>query len=429
MRTAFARLAFTSNVQAVQARMGSLDGYRFDPDTAPEAVALGPDERAFIGVRDSFYQGTVGQDGWPYVQHRGGPAGFLKVLDSRTLGYADYSGNRQYVSVGNLSGEARVSLFLMDYPHQRRLKILGRARVIDDATDPALMAQLASPENRARVERGVIITVDAFDWNCPKYITPRFTERELAELVQAQAPVIALAGAAAARPEIVPDGALSLVVTGVRQLTPQVRGYTLRAPDWGDLPPIAPGAHLVLRVTLPDRRTVTRQYSLSADPARRDAYEIAVLQAHAGQGAPAAIHASWQVGTALDVDAPANQFPLHTDARPAVLIAGGIGITPLKAMAHALHARGSRFELHYSGRTARDLAYRDELLQAFPDALRLYCSREPQGARLDLGAIIGTAAPDTVFYVCGPGRLIEAVRATAQELGVPAAQVQYESFE
>jgi len=140
MARAFARIAFTPKVQAAQTRMGSRDAYRAAELGAAEVVELSPHEIEFIGARDSFYQGTVGENGWPYVQHRGGPAGFLKVLGPQTIGYADFSGNRQYISVGNLDGDDRVSLFLMDYPGQRRLKIWGRARLIDEDAEPALAA-------------------------------------------------------------------------------------------------------------------------------------------------------------------------------------------------------------------------------------------------------------------------------------------------
>src|SRR5512139_3220020 len=144
MARAFAKIAFTSKVQAAQARMGSRSAYRASELGATEPAELGPYEIEFIGERDSFYPGTVGENGWPYVQHRGGPAGFLKVLDPQTIGYADFSGNRQYISVGNLVGDDRVSLFLMDYAGQRRLKVWGRARLVDEDDDPALIARLES---------------------------------------------------------------------------------------------------------------------------------------------------------------------------------------------------------------------------------------------------------------------------------------------
>jgi len=429
MARAFAKIAFTPNVQAAQARMGSRDAYRTAELGDAEAVQLSNYEVEFIAARDSFYQGTVGENGWPYVQHRGGPTGFLKVLGPQTIGYADFSGNRQYISVGNLDGDDRVSLFLMDYPGQRRLKIWGRARLIDADMEPELVARLESPDYRARVERGVLITVEAFDWNCPKYITPRFTEQESRGHFNGRKLEADEAENAAVTYAEIGSGALKLVVAGMRQLTPRVRAYELRAPDGGDLSPVAAGAHLGVPVRLADGSEVTRQYSLSSHPQRRDRYEIAVLREDAGRGGSAAIHATWQIGTRLALDHPVNQFPLHDDNRHAVLIAGGIGITPIRAMALALKARGNSFELHYSGRAAADMAYRDRLASEFSGQLHLYFTRTLGATRLDLRATMLSAPPDALFYVCGPGRMIEAAQAVAKQLAIPASRMQYESFE
>jgi ferredoxin-NADP reductase len=174
---------------------------------------------------------------------------------------------------------------------------------------------------------------------------------------------------------------------------------------------------------------VTRQYSVARHSRHRDMIEIAVLQENTGRGGSAAIHATWQIGTRLAVDRPVNQFPLHEDDRPAVLIAGGIGITPIKAMAQALEARGHSFELHYSGRTPADMAYRDELASGFAGQLHLYYTRTEGGRRIDLHSIMRLAPADTLFYVCGPGRLLEAARSAARELGIAAERLRYESFE
>ncbi len=176
----FAELAFTPSVKAVQERYGHrAQNARLEAGAGPNA-ALGEAEAAFIAARDSFYLGTVGETGWPYVQHRGGPAGFLRVLGPTTLAFADFRGNLQYISVGNASHDDRVSLFLMDYPRQTRLKLLGRLRVVDAAAAPAdLLANVALPDYRARVERVMVIEVEAFDWNCPQHITPRYTEAEI----------------------------------------------------------------------------------------------------------------------------------------------------------------------------------------------------------------------------------------------------------
>jgi hypothetical protein len=153
---------------------------------APGPDALGEAEAAFIGRRDSFYLASVNEDGWPYIQHRGGPRGFLKVIDAHTLGFADLSGNRQLLTTGHVAGNDRVALFLMDYPRRERLKISGHAAVIPAKDNPTLAAWLA-PEGVAvrQVERLFQIRVTGFDWNCPKYITPRFTPEEIEQAVAA----------------------------------------------------------------------------------------------------------------------------------------------------------------------------------------------------------------------------------------------------
>lgn len=182
MSRAYTDITFTPAVRAVQSRMGSRAAYaRFD-SAGRHDDRLGLRETDFITARDSFYQATVSETGWPYVQFRGGAAGFLKVLDDRTIGYADFRGNRQYISAGNAEVNDRISLILMDYAHRARLKIIGRAQLVAPEQAPALMAKLDMPDYRARVERGVIITVEGFDWNCPQHITRRYTESEVAEI-------------------------------------------------------------------------------------------------------------------------------------------------------------------------------------------------------------------------------------------------------
>jgi predicted pyridoxine 5'-phosphate oxidase superfamily flavin-nucleotide-binding protein len=151
--------------------------------SAAERDALTEDEIAFVQERDSFYLGTISESGWPYIQHRGGRAGFLRVLNPQTLAFADYRGNRQMLSTGNLAANSRVALFLMDYPQRTRLKILGHARVEDARQHPELVQQLAEPDIHRIVERMFFIDVVSFDWNCPKYITPRYTAEEVEQLV------------------------------------------------------------------------------------------------------------------------------------------------------------------------------------------------------------------------------------------------------
>ena len=179
----FAEIAFTDTVKKVQQAAGSRATYaRVEAGGNRDFNGFTDAEAAFIAARDSFYMASVSETGWPYVQHRGGPAGFVKVLDERTLGFADYRGNRQYVSVGNLMTDDRVSVFFMDYGNRSRLKLLGRVSIIapDDAET---MEKLKLPGHAAPVERGFLITLEAFDWNCPQYITPRYTMPEIERTV------------------------------------------------------------------------------------------------------------------------------------------------------------------------------------------------------------------------------------------------------
>jgi predicted pyridoxine 5'-phosphate oxidase superfamily flavin-nucleotide-binding protein len=152
-------------------------------DGTPSTDRLGADESAFIEERDSFYMATIGSTGWPYVQHRGGPKGFLKVIDDRTLAFADFRGNRQYISTGNLATDDRVALIMVDYPRQTRLKILGRAEVFEGERAGPWIERLREPGQTVVIERAYVIKVEAFDWNCPKYITPRFTAEEIREAI------------------------------------------------------------------------------------------------------------------------------------------------------------------------------------------------------------------------------------------------------
>jgi predicted pyridoxine 5'-phosphate oxidase superfamily flavin-nucleotide-binding protein len=179
----FAELAFTPAVRGIQESQGSRTAYARAERGPLHHDRLGESEAAFIAARDSVYMASTGETGWPYIQHRGGPAGFVKVLDERTLGFADFRGNRQYVSVGNLLGNDRVALFFMDYPHRARLKLLGRARTVALDADPELAAKLAMPDYPAKIERGFIIAIEAFDWNCSQHITPRFTAAEVTDAV------------------------------------------------------------------------------------------------------------------------------------------------------------------------------------------------------------------------------------------------------
>lgn len=448
----YAKIAFTETVRQVQSEQNSRNGYAKMDQGEDYNYLLSQNEADFIHARDSFYMASVSETDWPYLQHRGGPKGFMRVIDESTLGFADFSGNRQYVSTGNFRTNDRVALFFMDYPNRRRLKMLGRIELVEN-TDWDLMAKLEEASSgekggyRASVERGFLIHIEAFDWNCPQHITPRFTEDEVE---QAIAPLIAENKALKEQLDeplkkeateektdsqnIWGEGELPLVVSGIRQLTPRVRAYEFRHRDGLDLPEIKAGAHL--RIPLPalsqeekaDAKFEKRErhYSICSNPKRRDVYEVAVLKEEQGQGGSLAVHQHLQLGQEVHCALPDNHFSLHDDDRPAVLFAGGIGITPIKSMAQALQCRGNKLSLHYAGRSHSEMAFQDRLQRTFKQDIQFYSAALKQ--RLNIKLVMNQAAKDAVFYVCGPEVLIDAVIESGKELNILPERIRFERF-
>ena len=189
----FTKYTFTESVKKAQERYGTRHAYA-RMETAGDRYVLMDKESSFIQSRDSFYMASVGENGWPYVQFRGGPKGFLKVIDDTTLAYADFRGNGQYISTGNIQASRKAALILMDYPSRQRLKIWVEASIIEAEQDAELAQQLTMPDYSARIERLVILAIQAYDWNCPQHITPRYTIDEIKALTVKQSP------AASARP-------------------------------------------------------------------------------------------------------------------------------------------------------------------------------------------------------------------------------------
>lgn len=425
MHHAYFDLAFTPAVCALQEQHGSRAQYA---SFAHEWTGLGQQEAGFIEAADHFFQATVSETGWPYVQHRGGPAGFLRVLDAHTIGFADLSGNRQFISLGNLAHDGRIALILMDWVAKRRLKLMGRVRIVERVADPELVQRLAVP-GYGVPERAYLIGVEGFDWNCPQHITQRYprasVDKAMAGLREQVSQLQSALAASARGPQVAQgDGPLHLMLRAMRQVSPRVRVYELATADGSAFPAQAsPGAHLEVPVRLDDGQQVMRHYSLMPVAGHPDACEIAVQREDQGRGASIAIHAQWSLGLELHVALPRNHFSLHDDDRPALLLAAGIGITPLRAMALALHAQGRPFELHAAARTQAEARLAD-----IPANLTRYVSA--QGGRMDVAALIARAAPETVVYACGPERLIAQVSEAAQARGLalrverfaPAAQ-------
>jgi len=184
----FGSLVFTPTIKALQERHGSRRQYARMEESGPlrdglHPQELGPEEKQLLAERDSFYLASVGSTGWPYIQHRGGPAGFVKVIDGNTIAFANFTGNKQYISGGNLTTDNRVALIFVDYPRRARLKLLGRAEILDGRQAKESIERVQHTEYKAAVESVYVIHIEAFDWNCPQHIVPRFTAEQIQDAI------------------------------------------------------------------------------------------------------------------------------------------------------------------------------------------------------------------------------------------------------
>lgn len=432
----FAQIAFTDSVKDVQVEQNSRQGYASMELGDDVNYLLSQREANFISARDTFYMASVSETNWPYVQHRGGPKGFLKIIDAKTIGFADYRGNRQYVSTGNFRKNNRVSIILMDYPNKTRLKILGHIEEVSmEQVD--IIAHLEVENHRAPIERGFIIHIEAFDWNCPKYITSRYTEEEISSFITPIVEENQILKAKLAEGnltshhnnEVIGQGELPLVVTGIRQLSSQVRAYELRHVNQQELPSVSAGAHLVVPIKRADGDIVQRHYSICSNPSRRDIYEIAVLQAPQSKGGSIALYECFTLGTQIQCPLPSNYFSLaqqNTSPHHSVLIAGGIGITPIKPMAQKLFTQGQDFTLHYAGKSIQEMPYAQRLKRSFPTQLATYEKASQQ--RMDLEKIIDDAPESSHFYLCGPTRMVEEFIAITKQRRVEPQRIHIEKF-
>lgn len=185
----FTTYTFTDSVKKAQEKYGSRSSYLNMESKGVDQFQLFQRETAHIQNMDSFYLSTVNENGWPYVQFRGGPKGFLKIIDRSTLGYADFRGNMQYISTGNINDNNRVAMILLDYPSKTRLKIWAETEILEPDANPELSTKLILPEYKAKVERLVIFHIKAFDWNCPQHITPKYTLEEMKELLKSDSDI------------------------------------------------------------------------------------------------------------------------------------------------------------------------------------------------------------------------------------------------
>lgn len=365
-------------------------------------------QQARISHADTFFVASAHPEQGLDASHRGGRPGFVEVLSPHRLRIPDFAGNNMFNTLGNFASFPRAGLVFPDFERNCILQLTGRPEVVWDEPD-------ASGRTGGT---GRFWEFEVESWR----------ESELALDLAWQfidySPHI---------PQSVDDGnasqsTLSLRVEKAWMVTGRVKGFELGALDGGPLPLFEPGAHLPVRVRDRNGTWVERYYSLLSDPADRLRYCIGVLAEPEGRGGSLYLHNCVQPGELLQTRSPANAFPLEFEAAHNILLAGGIGITPLLSMLHALRAGGKSFELHYTARYTSDLAFRRAIEDLAGTHTHFYASAEPGMPRLDLRTVLNTPRPNTHVYVCGPRRMIVAVRELAKTCGWAPERIHFESF-
>ncbi|NKB71204.1 MAG: 2Fe-2S iron-sulfur cluster binding domain-containing protein [Candidatus Latescibacteria bacterium] len=422
-------VAFTPAVKSLQQRLGSRANYQEteqDPDWWLNTIT--PDLAAFIAERDSFYLGTASADGQPYIQHRGGPVGFLKVLDERTLAFADFVGNRQYVSYGNLNENDKAFIFLMDYTSRTRIKIWGTAKVVED--DPQLMERLADPDYHGKPERAFLFRIALWDKNCPQHITPRYTEKQIQDLPEC--------------PCCDPKPGRfsgSLEVAEIVAETANVKTLRLVQPGGGNIPfEYLPGQFLTLDIETAGKR-IKRSYTIASSPTRPECLEITVKREEMGL-VSGYLHRQIKPGDSLRLSAPAGGFTF-TGAEHAsiVLIAAGVGITPMMSVVRYLtdtEWTGDIFLL-LSFRRIQDFIFAKEIDQLKNRHPNLHVAVTLTSPETDWAGPTGRIDKELIaefvpgiagrrVHICGPEPMMEDVQTLLQKLQVPQDNIRIEAF-
>lgn len=364
-------------------------------------------QKALIAGADTFFVASAHPEHGVDASHRGGHSGFVQIVNGQQLRIPDFAGNGMFNTLGNITSHPYAGLIFIDFERRRLLQLTGKAEILWEMDDP-------------QQETGGTRRYWKFDitgWR------ESISTYQLAWELLDYSPHI---------PELQRDsnfyGSLSLQVERIRMETDRVKSFRLRALDGKELPEFQSGAHLQLKVKLPDDREAQRHYSLLNDPEDRSSYEIAVLRETEGRGGSLYMHEYVQEGDLLEIQNPKNEFPMVSNASHSILIAGGIGITPILSMMHSLTSENKSFELHYSARSLSGLAFRDRIEHLTGDSTNFYASKEPNAQRLDLNELLATPKPGVHVYVCGPRGMINAVREMAATRGWALSQIHFESF-
>lgn len=424
----YVKRLFTDPVKKVQEEYGVRELGQQLEDSPVAHDVFAERERTFIETRDSFYMATVNSEGWPYVQHRGGPKGFLRVIDNKTIAFPDFRGNDQYISMGNLRSSNKISLILMDYPNRRRLKILGYCKVVTERENLMQVAELETEGYGYAAHRAMIVTLDSFDWNCPQHIVPRYTQAEIkASFPQPDISQINLSLPTIQEVEKLDGAFIPAEVTGIGKRAENISEFILHPLNDSSIM-LDAGSHIRIAVRSHNGQIKTNAYSLINGPEQNAAVHIAILRETDGGGGSRFMHDVPRVGDHLYIQPPKNDFPLVENAEHTILIAGGIGITPILSMARTLSASGDSLEIHYTARTHKSMAFKQQVADIASDNSHFYFSREEPVVRLDLEDILSEPKIGIHIYACGPKVLIDAVITIAEVKGWPKNQIHFELF-
>lgn len=372
-----------------------------------QGAELSEVHKTLIAGADTFFVASAHPDHGVDASHRGGHPGFVQLVNDRQLRIPDFAGNSMFNTLGNFVSHPYAGLVFIDFEARRLLQLTGRPEILWDLDDP-------------NEETGATRRYWQFEMTGWQESTIPFRlDWEFLD----DSPFIP-------KPcrDIPSDSRMLLRVERIQDEAERIKSFRLRALDGGPLPQFQPGSHLQVKVRLADGSGAGRHYSLLSDPDNRAFYEIAVLAEPGGRGGSLYLHEQIQEGDVIESRAPKNEFPMAGTAHHSVLIAGGIGITPILSMAHRLASERQSFEIHYSARAYSALAFRDRVEQIAGDSAHFYASRDPHGGRLDLEHLLSTPRPGVHVYVCGPRRMIGAVRDQAETSGWPSAQIHFESF-
>lgn len=369
--------------------------------------ALNHTQRSLIAGADTFFVASAHPEHGVDASHRGGHAGFVQLVNDRQLRIPDFSGNSMFNTLGNFVSYPHAGLVFIDFEHGRLLQLTGQPEILWDLDDP-------------QGETGG--TRRFWQFNISGWLESALPFRLDWELLD-NSPFI---------PELhqerPPSGTLSLRVERIQRESERILSFRMRATHGGPLPVFQPGAHIHVKVQLPDGSHAGRHYSLLGDPDEREFYEIGVLAEPSGRGGSLYLHQQIHEGDVIESQTPKNEFPMAKSANHSILIAGGIGITPILSMLHRLVSERQSFEMHYSARTYPELAFRNTIEQLAGDSVCFYASRDPHGQRLDLERLLSSPRPGVHVYVCGPRQMISAIQETAAASGWPQAQIHFESF-